>query len=287
MTQGECEFRSKKIGIIGGCGAMGKWFEKFFSSNGLSVIVSDRSTQLTNIELVKKSDLIILSTPMDVADNVLYEISPYLSKDKILMDIFSLKKDILDKMLAHTKHCEVVGCHPMFGQHTKDLRKQNIIFCKGRGGESCIDFFTSLFESHGAVITLIDPEKHDKYMAIVQGLTHLFTIATGEFMKELDVDIWDIMKFATPVFRLNMGLVGRLFELDLGLYKNLVGMNSETGFLADVFINSFNKSLEVLTHKTSDKEKMEFLEGIKKYMGDYSKEALNETNEVFNFLYDL
>lgn len=276
------DFFNKTIGIIGGLGVMGVWFKRYFESKGFRVLVSDLDTELTNKMLAKESDIIILSTPMEAALEVAGQIGPVLSEEKLLMDICSLKSDIVQKMVEST-NSEVIGCHPMFGQHTKDLNDQNIILCKGRG-DSYTEFFKNIFEKDGAVVTFSTPQKHDHYMAVVQGLTHLLTIATGEFLRVQNISPDDILKFSTPVFRINLALTGRLFGLDLSLYKDLISRNKETGQMADIFSNCVYDSLKVFTDK-SEEEKMDFLNSIKTFMGDYSKSALKETNDLFNYLY--
>lgn len=282
MSDLKKEFKSKTIGIIGGGGAMGKWFHNYFSKKGFNVLVSDLKTKMTNKELALNSDIIILSTPMKAAGQVVEEIKDLLGKNKLLMDICSLKEEIVTKMLAETD-CEVIGCHPMFGQYTKDLKGQNIVLCSGRG-DLYLNFFKSMFEEDRANVVISTPNKHDKFMAIVQGVTHLLTIATGEFLKSEDISPRDILDFSTPVFRVNLGLVGRLFGLDISLYKDLVSRNNMTQEMANRFILSIEKSLKILLDH-GDKEKLEFLEGIQDFFGGYSKEGLVETNSIFDHLY--
>ncbi|CAD7777149.1 hypothetical protein BLFGPEAP_01615 [Candidatus Methanoperedenaceae archaeon GB50] len=54
------------IGIIGGTGRMGQWFEAFFEKRGYEVLISSRRTPLSNKELVQKSDVVIISVPIRV-----------------------------------------------------------------------------------------------------------------------------------------------------------------------------------------------------------------------------
>jgi prephenate dehydrogenase len=276
-------FKSRKIGIIGGLGAMGLWFEKYFKKKGFDVYISDLDTETTNKDIALKCDIIILSTPMEAALKVVEEIGEYISDEKLLMDICSLKSSIVKSMMENTS-CEVIGCHPMFGQYTSGLNGQNIVLCPARG-ETYTKFFKKLFEQDGANVSFSDPDKHDKYMAVVQGVTHLITIATGDFLKKEEISAEEILNFATPVFRLNMALMGRLFNLDLSLYRDLVGKNEKTEAMVQSFIHSLSQSLEILIEK-DDGKKMDFLKSIKDYIGDYTETALEETNKVFNFLYE-
>ena len=278
----ETDFKTKTIGIIGGLGSMGTWFKNYFTKKNFKVEVSDLHTELTNRESALRNQIIILSTPMEAAESIIEEIGPDIPETSLVMDICSLKKSIMEKMLLNTK-CQVLGCHPMFGQYTRDLKKQNMIFCPGRGSDY-IEHFTKMFQEDGAEVTISSPEKHDKYMALVQGITHILTIATGEFIKKEKISPEEILNFSTPVFKLNLELVGRLFGLDISLYKDLIGRNPENESMIRTFIGSLEKSLKILTTE-NENEKMDFLREIKSFMGSYAEDALMETNELFNYMY--
>ena len=55
--------QKKLIGIIGGKGKMGKYFADFFERNGYPVIVSDKRTKFSNVQLAKKADVVVISVP--------------------------------------------------------------------------------------------------------------------------------------------------------------------------------------------------------------------------------
>ena len=53
-----------KAGIIGGTGKMGRLFIPVFERAGYEVLVSGRSTLLTNADLAEQCDLVIVSVPI-------------------------------------------------------------------------------------------------------------------------------------------------------------------------------------------------------------------------------
>ncbi len=61
------------IGIIGGKGKMGKAFARFFVELGYEVIVSDLKTKLKPLELVRKSDVVIISVPIDKTEQLWFQ----------------------------------------------------------------------------------------------------------------------------------------------------------------------------------------------------------------------
>ena len=62
------------IGIIGGKGVLGGHFATFFNDRDIKVLISDKKTQLSNIELVKKADIIIVSVPIHLTKKVIHDI---------------------------------------------------------------------------------------------------------------------------------------------------------------------------------------------------------------------
>ena len=80
-----------KAGIIGGTGKMGKLFAPVFERAGYEMIVSGRSTAVTNADIAETCDLVIVSVPIRDTVRVIGEIAPLLGKDQVLCDFTSLK----------------------------------------------------------------------------------------------------------------------------------------------------------------------------------------------------
>ena len=53
---------------------MGVWFKNFFQNLGLDVLISDSKTELANIELAKKADIVIVSVPINKTIEVIKDI---------------------------------------------------------------------------------------------------------------------------------------------------------------------------------------------------------------------
>ena len=82
---------SMKAGIIGGTGKMGRLFAPVFERAGYEMIVSGRSTAVTNADIAETCDLVIVSVPIRDTVRVIGEIAPLLGKDQVLCDFTSLK----------------------------------------------------------------------------------------------------------------------------------------------------------------------------------------------------
>ncbi|MEE8397503.1 MAG: prephenate dehydrogenase/arogenate dehydrogenase family protein [Desulfobacterales bacterium] len=269
------------IGIVGGTGHMGQWFRQFFTDAGHQVLISGRKTTLTTADLAEKSDIVILSIPMDAAATMAEKIGPLLRKDQLLMDFCSLKEGIIDVMKRSTE-AEVIGTHPLFGPFTDSLEGQNIILCPARGTR-WLRWLETEFESKGAIVTRMDPVEHDRNMAVVQGLNHLLTVSLARTLQKLGMPPDQALLYSTPVFRMKMDLVGRLFAQDLDLYKNLIGKNRFTLEALDAFSSALSEGKEALLSGQDDSATA-FLAEIQTFLGDFSHDRLDESNRMLNAL---
>ena len=122
---------AKTIGIIGGTGKMGAWFEKFFSKEGYHVQVAGRATSLSIKDCARSSDIVIVSVPIGQTVPVIREVGPLVKEHGLLMDFTSIKNGPVEAMLKYSTSA-VIGLHPMFGAGVKTLKNQTIVICPAR-----------------------------------------------------------------------------------------------------------------------------------------------------------
>ncbi len=214
---------TKTAGIIGGTGRMGRLFRPVFERAGYEVLVSGRSTDLTARELAERSDLVIVSVPIRETVRVIDEIAPVMNRDQLLCDFTSLKVRPVEAMLR--SEANVIGLHPMFGPTVKSLRQQTIIVCPARADETQLQPLLSLFRAEGALCTITTAEQHDRMMAVVQGLTHYMTLCMADTVQRLGIDPEKTADFTSPVYQIEISVMGRLLSQDAGLYADILQMN--------------------------------------------------------------
>lgn len=212
-----------QAGIIGGTGKMGRLFVPIFERAGYEVIVSGRSTSLSAADLAERCELVIVSVPIRDTVRVIEEIAPIVTKDQLLCDFTSLKVKPVEAMLK--SKADVIGLHPMFGPTVKSLKGQTIIVCPARAEETHLHSLLSIFRSEGATCTLTTPEQHDRMMAVVQGLTHYMTLCMADTVRRLKIDIKKTADFTSPVYQIELSVIGRLLAQDPGLYADILQMN--------------------------------------------------------------
>ncbi len=212
-----------KVGIIGGTGKMGRLFAGIFERAGHRVQVCGRETPLTCEELAGGCDLVMISVPIRDTVAVIRRIAPLLSPDQVFCDLTSLKTGPVAAMMESA--ASVIGLHPMFGPGVSTLRGQTIVATPARCSRETLEAILSIFEGEGAAITITTPEEHDRVMALVQGLTHSVTLLVADTMRRLATTPEDTAPFMSPVYQIEMGLVGRLLSQDPDLYGDILRLN--------------------------------------------------------------
>lgn len=271
------------IGIIGGTGAMGRWFEKYFLNNGSKVLIAGRQTDITYNDIANNCDVVIISVPMDAAESVAYDIGKYLSPDQLLTDFCSQKEDIVKTMLEATD-AQVLGMHPLFGPFHDTLHGQNIVFCPGRG-DKWSHWLQEEFSKSGAVITHMDAPEHDRKMALFQGLTHFISLCMGSMFEKLNLSPRVAMRCSTPVFRVNIYLIGRLLAQDHDLYEKLIGDNKYVPELIDTFTEVMESTKDKFL-KAEKGEGAKFIKRLEETYNSLCQESLDESNKMLEVLYD-
>jgi len=271
------------IGIIGGTGRMGQRLVSFFEDAGYQTLIASRRTSLKPMDLSQKSDVVVLCVPINVVEKVIAEIGPHIREDSLLIDVTSLKTRVMELMLKHTKS-SVIGTHPLFGPNTKSIKNHTVVLCPGRGDKWFI-WLTNLLKEKGAKIKVTTPEEHDRMMSIVQGLTHLSTIALAYTMKTLNVNIDESLEYATPIYRLKLNIMGRLFAQNLVLYRDIEVLNPYAREVATTFLYSLKKIVKMVEEGDVDKF-AECLEAIGDFVGDFRHIGLKETNILFEEMLD-
>ncbi len=212
-----------EAGIIGGTGKMGTLFAGIFERAGYDVLCSGRKTHITPEDIAKTSDIVMISVPIRETIRMIERISPYLSDSQLLCDLTSLKTAPVEAMLQ--SRSEVIGLHPMFGPSVPSLQGQTIIVCPSRCSAATLAMLTSMFRNEGANITMSTPEEHDRIMAVVQGLTHFMTLCIAETMRRTGMNPQVTGPYMSPVYQIEMGIVGRLLSQDPVLYGDMLMLN--------------------------------------------------------------
>lgn len=169
--------------VIGGAGKMGRWFAEFLTSQSYSVTVCDPHGTVEGYAHITdwrsaplEYDLIVVATPLKVANVVLQELAERKPRGTIF-DIGSLKTPLRQGINAlRDAGCRVTSIHPMFGPDTELLSGRHVIFVDA-GHPGALEEAQTLFASTMAERVVMSLDEHDRLIAYVLGLSHALNIA--------------------------------------------------------------------------------------------------------------
>ena len=268
-------------GIVGGTGKMGRLFSAVLERHGFEVRVSGRSTPLTNRRLAEESDLVMVSVPIRSTVDVIREIAPLLGEDQLLCDLTSLKAEPVKAMLA--SKAQVLGMHPLFGPTTSSLRNQTVILSPARCGTLFCSRVPGILREEGANLVVMDPDAHDRLMAVIQGLTHFGNLCMAEAIRRSGTDLGAALGATSPVYRIQMGLIGRLLSQDPALYGDMLQLNP---YVPQV-LSAFEGAAADLRGRVATGELpsfVEFFERVAEMYRPYEEQASGETDALIEFL---
>lgn len=228
---------------------MGRWFVRFLEQEGYSVHVRGEGTGLSLEEMTGTCSVIAVAVPMGATVPVIEETGPLLREDALFMDLTSLKKEPVEAMLRYSTS-EVVGCHPLFGPDVMSVKDQNVVLCPARGNR-WLPWLRDLFRSRGGRVVETTPERHDRAMAVVQGLTHLTTVLMGEVFKESGLSREDLDLVSTPVFRAKRAMVEKVASSPR-LYGEMLTMNPYMAEIVSRCDDCWSRLKEVLGERDAD-----------------------------------
>ena len=270
-----------KVLIVGGEGNMGRFFCRWFTQAGYSVRVLEVNDWPRVGDLCEGIDLALVSVPIDRTPDVISKLGPSLPPGCVLADITSVKQVPLEAMLA-AHSGPVVGFHPLFGSTTLTMDKQIVVATPGRGPEAC-QWVVDQFVNWGNVVLSIDAAEHDQLMGIIQALRHFASFAFGRFLCEKNVSLTRSLELSSPIYRLELGMVGRFFAQDAGLYAEIIFASPERRALLREFIGSLAAHDQML----SSGDKQAFCEQFKlvaDWFGPFSEQAMRESSFLINKL---
>jgi prephenate dehydrogenase len=199
---------------------------------------------------VPESSMVILATPVQSVLETIALLGPFLRENTIVTDVGSTKKRIMaeaPKLLPSAVH--FIGGHPMAGSERSGVEAADPLLFSDRVYALCpypdtppdallalLDFVEGLL----AIPITIDPEEHDRIMALVSHLPQLISVALMHAAQAGDAEHGMLDKLAGRGF-LDMT---RLAASDYEIWKGILETNKEAIGQA---IARFNRSLSFLS----------------------------------------
>ena len=109
------------------------------------------------------------------------------------------------------------------------------------------------------------------------------TFCFGDFLYQRQIRLERTLEFSSPIYRLELGMVGRLFAQDPSLYAEIIFATPERRQLLKEYIDSFARHLDMLDQN----DKNGFIEQfnrVSKWFGPFGEQAMRESTFIINKL---
>ncbi|MEZ8808069.1 bifunctional chorismate mutase/prephenate dehydrogenase [Vibrio atlanticus] len=272
----------RSVVIVGGNGQLGGLFGRMFKLSGYEVKILGSQDWDKADEILDNAGLVVVTVPIHLTEGVIAKLGN-LPSDCILCDLTSIKSKPLQAMLDMHQG-PVVGLHPMFGPNVPSLAKQVIVYSDGRSSES-YQWLLNQFGIWGASLCQMDAAEHDHGMTLIQALRHFTSFAYGLHLSKENPNIDQLLKLSSPIYRLEIAMVGRLFAQDPNLYGDIILSSDENIEMIRRFHSRFGEALEIL----DGKDKAKFVDSfnqVSDWFGDYSQQFLQESQSLLKQAHD-
>ena len=159
-------------------------------------------------EAIKKADIVIVATPVDLYVTILPTILDLID-NQIVIEVGSTKKIVIEAIKNHPKRANFVATHPMAGtEHSgpeaaiHDLFKNKLcVLCDTE--DSKPEFVTKIEQMYQAIgmrIAFMNSTDHDRHTAYISHISHICSFALALTVLEKEKDEEAIFNLASTGF---------------------------------------------------------------------------------------
>ena len=237
--------------IIGGTRGLGRWFAEHLK-NDFNIRITSRDESSgkpvaeeigveysnNNIEAIKDADIIVFSVPIEHMVETIKEVAPHAPEGSLLMDVTSVKTEPAEALEKYApENVEILPCHPMFGPRVPTLKRQIIILTPVENrSNNWLPRVKDYLDKTECEVVITTPNEHDKYMSIVQGLTHFSYISLASTIRKLNINVKESRNFSSPVYTIMLDMVSRVVYQNPYLYYSIQKNNLETSNAREALI---------------------------------------------------
>ena len=184
---------------------------------------------IDSLENLNSADRVILSVPVSESLKILPFILDNLNKNALVWDVGSTKFSLCKSVEKHSKRDQFLATHPIAGNEfsgpeasTENLFNEKIqILCeKNKTRPDLLQWAESIFNLMGMKIRYMNPEEHDKKMAIVSHLSHISSFMLGKTVMDSEKNNQNILDFAGSGFESTVRLAKSSPEMWSSIFKD-------------------------------------------------------------------
>lgn len=270
----------RRVTIVGGRGLMGSFFASKLSEAGHQVTILGHSDWDKAKELLTGKDLVLICVPIEYTTEVIQKTIKYLSPDTALADITSIKTPVLKTMLEYHPTA-VMGLHPMFGK-VQSFLSQKVVICPGRRDEE-FQWLLELIKADGGELIYSTAEEHDRMMVAVQAVRQFTTLSLGVFLAEQELDTSRSLDFASPPYRLQLGMISRLLTQSAPMVIDIMLATPESRQAIEQLADTYCRLAQLVREGRREELIAEF-GAIQAYLAPQLDPCLSESSHVISAL---
>jgi len=190
-----------RVAIIG-YGGMARTLGKIISRAGYRVSISGRDLEKAgNLakelncsygepdDVITESDYVLLTLSREAFAKGYFDVIAAFMKGKVVMDILSAKREIYHLIERGSMRYgfKYISTHPLFGPLSIPYG-ETIVIIPSSTGLDVVNEVASFWSSVGLIPIITSYEEHEKAMAIVQVLPHIYMLALSEAVERLSKD---------------------------------------------------------------------------------------------------
>ena len=184
---------------------------------------------IDSLENLNIADRVILSVPVSESLKILPFILDNLNKDALVWDVGSTKFSLCKSVEKHSKRGQFLATHPIAGNELSgpEASIENLfngkiqILCQtNKTRPDLLQWAESIFNLMGMKIRYMEPEEHDKKMAIVSHLSHISSFMLGKTVMESEKNNQNILDFAGSGFESTVRLAKSSPEMWSSIFKD-------------------------------------------------------------------
>ena len=213
---------------------MGSWFLRYFSEkSGTKVLAYDtnalwrppaRVILCANVDsCVREADLVLVCVPITRAPSVIKDCARSMKSGAVLAEISSIKAKTFLELKKYANKVLPLCIHPMFGPGASSIRHTRILLVPVKNKKTESDMVSSLMRG-SEIIVLPSAQLHDKYMAIILGLTYFVNVVLAKIVSREDILYLD--KISGTFFGIQLLLMQGIISDDPNLIVSIISRNT-------------------------------------------------------------
>ena len=209
---------------------------------------------------VKKSDFIILCTPMSEYKNLILKMNKFLSAKTIITDVGSSKlesskiiKKFLRKDISWTQGHPIAGSEvsgPEHGKHDIFEKKWCVLIKEKNTNKKHLSLLGNFWRKIGSKVVVMTPEKHDKIFSITSHLPHLIAYNLVKSAQDFEkIQNFDLIKYSAGGLR-DFSRIAASNEI---MWRDIFFNNKQNISKAiDLFIKNLNSFKKDINSKNNE-----------------------------------